>query len=119
MSDDNSKVASNGSTKAPVDEKFLTSNVNFVYFLPQSYSQHVGDLLTPSNYGEWVIDMTDSLLAKNKLGFVDGTIHQPTTPREKAAWTRVDVTLKGWLKASMTLEVRRRIRLAKTSKHKG
>ncbi|CAL1383382.1 unnamed protein product [Linum trigynum] len=34
----------------------------------------VGELLNDSNYGEWVTDMTEALIAKNKMGMVDETI---------------------------------------------
>ncbi|CAL1401037.1 unnamed protein product [Linum trigynum] len=67
------------------------------------------DLLTDSNYSEWVSDMTETLtlIAKNKLVFVDGSF-----PRSKSgpsimdeAWGRCDATVKGWLKTTMSKEV--------------
>ncbi|CAL1394262.1 unnamed protein product [Linum trigynum] len=76
------------------------------------------DLLTDSNYGEWVNDMTETLIAKNKLVFVDGSFS-----RSKAgpgirndAWGRCDVTVKGWLKTTMIKEVRNSVRAAKNAR---
>ncbi|KAJ1382198.1 Zinc finger, CCHC-type superfamily [Sesbania bispinosa] len=37
----------------------------------------VSELLHDGNYGEWVADMSNALYAKNKIGFVDGTIPMP------------------------------------------
>ncbi|CAL1374616.1 unnamed protein product [Linum trigynum] len=76
------------------------------------------DLLNDSNYGEWVNDITETLIAKNKLVFVDGSF-----PRDKAgsfthrdAWDRCDATVKGWLKTAMTREVRNSVRTASTAR---
>ncbi|CAL1402205.1 unnamed protein product [Linum trigynum] len=76
------------------------------------------DLLTDSNYSEWVNDMTETLIAKNKLVFVDGSF-----PRSKAgpgikddAWGRCDATVKGWLKTAMSKEVRNSVRAARTAR---
>ncbi|CAL1393523.1 unnamed protein product [Linum trigynum] len=76
------------------------------------------DLLTDSNYCEWVNDMTETPIAKNKLVFVDGSF-----PRSKAgpgvwddAWGRCDATMKGWLKIAMSKEVRNNLCVAKTTR---
>lgn len=37
----------------------------------------VNEPLRDGNYGEWVVDMTNALYAKNKIGFVEGTIPMP------------------------------------------
>nr|KYP53676.1 hypothetical protein KK1_024250 [Cajanus cajan] len=37
----------------------------------------VSEPLNDGNYGEWVTDMSNALYAKNKIGFVDGTIPIP------------------------------------------
>ncbi|CAL1413761.1 unnamed protein product [Linum trigynum] len=72
----------------------------------------VGEILTASNYGEWSLDMKDALIAKDKYGYVDGTILKPTDPRALTAWTRCDAMVKGWLKTSMDKEIRSSIRFA-------
>ncbi|CAL1407671.1 unnamed protein product [Linum trigynum] len=56
----------------------------------------VGELLTEINYGEWVGDIRDSFIAKNKLGFVDGSISAPEAGGEDyAAWKQADAMVKG------------------------
>ncbi|CAL1377952.1 unnamed protein product [Linum trigynum] len=79
-------------------------------------SLFVGDLLTDVNYGEWVMDMTDSLIAKNKICFVDGSLPIATSPAEKEALRRCNAMVKGWLKTSMTKEVRNSVRFAATAR---
>ena len=38
---------------------------------------HVNDVLTDNNYGDWSQEMMNFLFAKNKVGFIDGTIKKP------------------------------------------
>ncbi|CAL1408217.1 unnamed protein product [Linum trigynum] len=75
----------------------------------------VGEVLNSNNYGEWVIEMTDSLIIKNKYGFVDGTIAKPTADPELRAWTRCDAIVKGWLRTAMDKEVRTSVWYARTT----
>ncbi|CAL1382273.1 unnamed protein product [Linum trigynum] len=58
----------------------------------------VGELLNNSNYGEWVTDMSEALIAKNKMGMVDGTIVKPDNEELLGAWLQCDALVKGWLK---------------------
>ncbi|CAL1405238.1 unnamed protein product [Linum trigynum] len=77
----------------------------------------VGELLNDSNYGEWVTDMTEALIAKNKLGIVDGSVVKPEAAGElREAWLQCDALVKGWLKTAMDKEVRSSIRYAKTAR---
>lgn len=50
------------------------------------------------NYNEWVRSMRNNFRAKNKLGFLDGTITKPMdgTP-EASLWVTVNSTLVGWI----------------------
>ncbi|CAL1354087.1 unnamed protein product [Linum trigynum] len=79
-------------------------------------SSNFGDLLTSSKYGEWVIDVTDALIIKNKIGFVDDTKPKPAQEHKKATWIRCDVVVKGWLRIAMNKEVRSNVRYAKTAR---
>ncbi|CAL1400087.1 unnamed protein product [Linum trigynum] len=77
----------------------------------------VGELLTKTNYGEWVGDITDSFIAKNKLGFVDGSISAPDIGGEDyAAWKQANAMVKGWLKTAMTKNIRSSVRFARTTR---
>ncbi|CAL1397449.1 unnamed protein product [Linum trigynum] len=78
-----------------------------------------GDPLTDLNYGEWVSDMTETLIAKNKLAFVDGSLPRTavgTSAVRLDAWDRGDALVKGWIKTAMNKEVRNSVRGAKTAR---
>ncbi|XP_073138193.1 uncharacterized protein [Henckelia pumila] len=55
-------------------------------------------VLRRENYNEWVRSMRNNFRAKNKLGFLDGTIPKPDdgTP-EASLWVTVHSTLVGWI----------------------
>ena len=53
----------------------------------------VSPLLIGDNYGTWVRAMTIALRAKNKLGFVDGTISKPHDDEEDGESGNVVMTL--------------------------
>ncbi|CAL1359473.1 unnamed protein product [Linum trigynum] len=55
----------------------------------------VGEILTTSNYDDWVIDMKDTLVAKKKYCFVDGSLPKPKYPIEMNAGLRCDAMVKG------------------------
>ena len=66
----------------------------------------VSESLDGSNYGTWIVAMTTSLEAKNKLGFVDGSIPKPelSDPYYKI-WCRINSMLKSWLLNSVTNKI--------------
>ncbi|CAL1359263.1 unnamed protein product [Linum trigynum] len=66
----------------------------------------VGDLLTDLNYGEWSAEMSNALIAKNKFGFVLGTISRPVSGEHLNVWTRCNAMVVGWLRQAMTREIR-------------
>ncbi|CAL1372799.1 unnamed protein product [Linum trigynum] len=101
-----------GSVNGGIDQS------SFYYLHPSdSNSQlQVGDPLTPTNYAEWVVDVTDALIVKNKFSFVDGTLPKPKEDPELQAWTRCDAHVKGWLRMAMTKEVRSSVRYAKSAR---
>ncbi|XP_023734935.2 uncharacterized protein LOC111882795 [Lactuca sativa] len=60
--------------------------------------------------------MTNFLFAKNKIGFVDGTLHKPDKSNEKyMAWMRCDAMIKGWLTTTMDKEIRSSVKYANTA----
>ncbi|CAL1377567.1 unnamed protein product [Linum trigynum] len=110
---------SDSSTSHGKEHSNISMDASSVYYLHPSDSNsqlQVGDLLTPTNYGEWVVDVTDALIVKNKIGFVDGTIPKPAADSEQRAWTRCDAHVKGWLRMSMSKEVRSSVRYAKSAR---
>ncbi|KAH9688554.1 hypothetical protein KPL70_015161 [Citrus sinensis] len=64
----------------------------------------VSPLLTGNNYGTWVRAMTMALRARNKLGFVDGTI---TKPDDDAGgkWQRCNDLVRSWVLNSISSEL--------------
>ena len=72
---------------------------NSLYYLHTSdYTRqmHVNDALSDKNYADWVQEMENFLFAKNKIGFIDGTIKKPEkTSKDHMAWMRCDAMIKG------------------------
>ncbi|CAL1400060.1 unnamed protein product [Linum trigynum] len=66
----------------------------------------VSEALTDVNYGDWVAKMTNSLLAKNKLGFVTGDTPRPEPGPQLDAWIRCNAAVVGWLRTAMSRDVR-------------
>lgn len=66
----------------------------------------VSEPLDGNNYGIWHIAMTTSLEAKNKLGFLDGSIAKPSEndPYFKI-WCRCNSMLKSWLLNSVSKKI--------------
>ncbi|KAG7599135.1 GAG-pre-integrase domain [Arabidopsis suecica] len=66
----------------------------------------VSEPLDGNNYNVWVIAMTTSLEAKNKIGFLDGSIAKPDEydPYHKI-WCRCNSMVKSWLLNSVTKKI--------------
>ena len=52
-----------------------------LYIHPSDYPKQmqVNDILNDNNYNEWRQEMINFLLAKNKMGFINGSIKKPKT----------------------------------------
>ncbi|KAK2998651.1 hypothetical protein RJ639_024321 [Escallonia herrerae] len=76
------------------------SNPYFVH-----YSNHSGHLLVPiklngANYPSWNKSMIHALTTKNKIGFINGSIEQPSKkdqPTEYALWNQCNIMVLSWL----------------------
>ncbi|GJR46947.1 uncharacterized mitochondrial protein-like protein [Tanacetum coccineum] len=74
---------------------------------------HVNDALIDINYLDWVQEMENFLFAKNKMGFINGTIKRPEAGDAKQmAWMRCDAMIKGWLTTAMEKEIRGSVKYA-------
>lgn len=71
-----------------------------------SYTLHHSDnpssLITPvllrgDNYFEWAVEFWNSLQAKQKIGFIDGTIQKPTSNPDLARWVSTNSMIVGWI----------------------
>ena len=76
------------STQAPVITTSELSNSSPYYLHP---SDNPGALITSvllrgDNYTEWATELSNSIQAKRKLGFLNGSILKPTTEPDLSRW---------------------------------
>lgn len=74
-------------------------------------SDNPGALITPvilkgDNYSEWATEFWNSLQAKQKIGFLDGSIPKPVTNPDLARWTAANSMIVGWMRTSIDPPVR-------------
>lgn len=85
------------------------TNIHSPYYLYSS--DHPGLVLVSepldgNNYGIWLIAMTTSLEAKNKIGFIDGSIPKPSENDQFfKIWCRCNSMLKSWLLNSVSKKI--------------
>lgn len=63
-------------------------------------------LLTGDNYSEWSTELLNSLQAKQKIGFIDGTIQKPLTNPDLGRWLAANSMIVGWIRTSIDPKVR-------------
>ncbi|KAF7811806.1 uncharacterized protein G2W53_032782 [Senna tora] len=61
--------------------------------------------LIRSNYIAWSIAFRTALEAKQKIDFINGTIHKPTDAAEYEVWKPIDSMVKSWLTSSISKEI--------------
>ncbi|XP_057965484.1 uncharacterized protein LOC131156050 [Malania oleifera] len=68
----------------------------------------VTNLITSDNYATWSRAMRCSLHAKNKLGFIPGTISRPTKPKDPLLelWERCNDMVVSWLQNSNSRSIK-------------
>ncbi|KAF7131949.1 hypothetical protein RHSIM_Rhsim09G0112600 [Rhododendron simsii] len=74
--------------------------------------------LNGDNYGSWLRAITMALRAKNKVGFVDGSIEKPGADKEKevSRWERCNDLVASWILNSVSDEIRSSILYAHTAR---
>ncbi|KAM1978919.1 hypothetical protein TB1_014502 [Malus domestica] len=76
----------------------------------------VSQLLDGHNYGQWSRSMRIALSAKNKLGFVDGSIKNPaTTDAKYSIWQRCNDMVLSWIWQSVQGNIAHSILYCKTA----
>ncbi|KAM1354450.1 hypothetical protein PS2_028584 [Malus domestica] len=76
----------------------------------------VSQLLDGHNYGQWSRSMRIALSAKNKLGFVDGSIKNPaTTDAKYSIWQRCNDMVLSWIWQSVQGNIAHNILYCKTA----
>ncbi|XP_010431064.1 PREDICTED: uncharacterized protein LOC104715347 [Camelina sativa] len=63
-------------------------------------------VLNEHNYSEWATELMNSLQAKQKLGFIDGTIPKPTTEPDLSSWKAANSMIIGWIRTSIDPAIR-------------
>ncbi|GKV32528.1 hypothetical protein SLEP1_g41125 [Rubroshorea leprosula] len=77
----------------------------------------VTQLMTGNNYPTWSRAITMAFEAKNKLGFVDGTIPEPSaTSARYTIWKHCNSTVLSWLLNAVTKEIANSVVFMKTAR---
>ncbi|XP_023734140.1 uncharacterized protein LOC111882003 [Lactuca sativa] len=93
----------------------LTHPTTFTH-LNTPKQMHVNDTLTDKIYNDWAQEMKNFLFAKNKIGFIDGTISRPEAKSKiYMKWMRCDSMIKGWLTTAMDKDIRSSVKYANTT----
>ncbi|KAI3723909.1 hypothetical protein L2E82_35671 [Cichorium intybus] len=75
------------------------------------------NLLHDGNYSDWQNEMTNALFAKNKIGFVDGSIPMPKEGSgDLMNWKRCNAMVRGWLVSAMEKEIKSSVKYAITAR---
>ncbi|XP_071715272.1 uncharacterized protein [Rutidosis leptorrhynchoides] len=89
-----------------------------MYIHPSDYPKqmHVNETLTDNKYTDWSQEMMNFLFAKNKVGFVDGSIKKPdNNSPQYMLWMGCDAMIKGWLTIAMEKEIRTSVKYANST----
>ena len=116
--DDLEKTQAGDSGKKTQNEGEMIDHNSPFYLHASDYPKqmHVNDVLTDKNYGDWEQEMMNFMSAKNKTGFIDGSIKKPEMKSDKyLPWMRCDAMIKGWLTTAMEKEIRNSVKYAKTA----
>ena len=63
-------------------------------------------ILKGDNYSEWATEFWNSLQAKQKIGFLDGSTSKPLTNPDLARWASANSMIVGWIQTSSDPTVR-------------
>lgn len=108
---DTTSTLSSTSTPAitsPTPATTLTPNSSPYYLHP---SDNPGALITSvllngDNYSEWSTELSNSIQAKQKFGFLNGSLPKPTTEPDLSRWLATNSMLVGWIRTSIDPKIR-------------
>lgn len=97
-------------------------NTTSPYFV--NHSDQPGYMLVPtklngSNYASWSKSMVHALTAKNKIGFIDGSIEIPSEtedPKQYALWNQCNSMILSWFTHSVEPDLAKGVVHAKTAR---
>lgn len=97
-------ISTTSASTTSTDSTTTSTNSTNPYFLHPS--DNPGALITPvilkgDNYSEWVTEFWNSLQAKQKIGFLDGTISKPSMNPNLARWASANSMIVGWIRTSI------------------
>ncbi|XP_075636433.1 uncharacterized protein LOC142608594 [Castanea sativa] len=105
--------ASNPSSSSIEQDPALVEDIRNPLYLHHAESPGamlVSKVLNGENYHAWAQSMKKALIAKNKFGFVDGTITLSSpllkTPATVDAWIRCDNMVGSWLMKAVSPQIR-------------
>jgi len=91
------------------DFPFSNENASSPFFLHNGDNPGtvlVSQILTGDNFSTWRRSMEMALTAKNKIGFLDGSIPKPSsTDSSFSAWTRCNTMVLSWILNSISAEI--------------
>ncbi|KAL0733144.1 hypothetical protein Bca4012_009354 [Brassica carinata] len=91
------------------DQTSLSNEFMSPYKLHPSYNPGAlitSVLLRGDNYSEWATELTNSLMAKQKFGFIDGSITKPAANPDQARWIAANSMIVGWIRTSIDPAIR-------------
>ncbi|KAH7570844.1 hypothetical protein JRO89_XS05G0206300 [Xanthoceras sorbifolium] len=94
-------------------------NPYFVHHSDQPGHMLVPTKLNGANYPSWSKSMILALTAKNKIGFIDGSIEPPSEtehPTEYALWNQCNSMILSWLTHSVEPDLAKGVVHAKTAR---
>ncbi|KAL3505038.1 hypothetical protein ACH5RR_034879 [Cinchona calisaya] len=105
------------------DESSKAGNMNPSHPYYVHHSDQPGHMLVPiklngANYQSWSKAMIHALTAKNKLGFIDGSLQAPSQeekPTEFALWNQCNSLILSWLTHSVETDMAEGVIHAKTA----
>ena len=95
-----------------------SSNPYFVHHSDQPGHVLVSTKLNGANYPSWSKAMIHALTAKNKIGFINGSIQPPDEgeqPAEYALWNQCNSMILSWLTHSVEPDLAKGVVHAKTA----
>ena len=105
--------ATNTSSSCSVQDLALIEDISnplFLHHVESPGAMLVSELLIGENYHAWVRSRRKALVAKNKFGFVNGSITLTSplikTPAEVDAWIHCDNMVGSWLMKVVSPQIR-------------
>lgn len=98
-------ISDNNSSSEKAQNSEFTQNPGSIYYLhptDQANDKLVSIPFNGENFGKWKRSMLFTLTAKNKVGFIDGTLPKPlNTSTDCEAWERCNNMVIGWIFSSL------------------